>query len=177
MRPGERWRRSRGTGQNVPPLGMPINGLIYLQQPVSGVALAVAQSVAEKAAKPKPKKLRVADDLKYTDNGNYFYQIHEILKAITRPALHAGYLPDIVIVNKNFAVNFVVFVDDLDRCLPEKAVQVLELIKTVFNVESFAFVLALDDEAVVRRLELQILRRVGHPDAVVQPAPRSPAHR
>ena len=127
-----------------------VTAAVVVMAPVSGVALAVAQSVAEKAAKPKPKKLRVADDLKYADNGNYFYQIHEILKAITRPALHAGYLPDIVIVNKNFAVNFVVFVDDLDRCLPEKAVQVLELIKTVFNVESFAFVLALDDEVIER---------------------------
>ncbi len=43
-----------------------------------------------------------------------------------------------------------VFVDDLDRCLPEKSVAVLELIKTVFNVESFAFVLALDDEVIER---------------------------
>jgi predicted KAP-like P-loop ATPase len=47
-------------------------------------------------------------------------------------------------------INFVVFIDDLDRCLPEKAVQTLELIKTVFNVESFAFVLALDDEVIER---------------------------
>jgi formylglycine-generating enzyme required for sulfatase activity len=34
--------------------------------------------------------------------------------------------------------------------LPEKAVQTLEMIKTIFNVDSFAFVLALDDEVIER---------------------------
>ncbi len=47
-------------------------------------------------------------------------------------------------------LNFVIFIDDLDRGLPEKAVETLELIKTVFNLESFAFVLALDEEVVER---------------------------
>ena len=30
LRPGERLRRSRGTGQNVPPVRMPMKGPIYL---------------------------------------------------------------------------------------------------------------------------------------------------
>ncbi len=72
-----------------------------------------------------------------------------MLKAVTRP----GKYPDLhgrILLNGMFRVNFVVFVDDLDRCLPEKAVAVLELIKTIFNVESFAFVLALDEEVIER---------------------------
>ena len=52
--------------------------------------------------------------------------------------------------DKDFGCNFVIFIDDLDRCLPEKAVEALELIKTVFNLESFAFVLALDEEVIER---------------------------
>ena len=42
----------------------------------------------------------------------------------------------------------VVFVDDLDRCLPEKAIQVLEALKLFLDVEGCIFVLALDDEAI-----------------------------
>jgi formylglycine-generating enzyme required for sulfatase activity len=87
-----------------------------------------------------------------TQDGLYFYRIHELLAALTRPGKYEGRkdLFDGAKVTKETRINFVVFVDDLDRCLPEKAVAVLELIKTVFNVESFAFVLALDDEVIER---------------------------
>ena len=87
-----------------------------------------------------------------TRDGLYFYRIHELLAALTRPGKYEGRkdLFEGAKVTKETRINFVVFVDDLDRCLPEKAVAVLELIKTVFNVESFAFVLALDDEVIER---------------------------
>ncbi len=42
----------------------------------------------------------------------------------------------------------VVFVDDLDRCLPEKAIQVLEALKLFLDVAGCIFVLALDSEAI-----------------------------
>jgi hypothetical protein len=38
----------------------------------------------------------------------------------------------------------VVFIDDLDRCLPENALQVLESMKLFFDVEGFVFVVGLD---------------------------------
>jgi formylglycine-generating enzyme required for sulfatase activity len=41
-------------------------------------------------------------------------------------------------------------IDDLDRCLPEKAVEMLEAIKLFLDVPGCAFVLALDDEVVER---------------------------
>lgn len=47
-------------------------------------------------------------------------------------------------------LNFLFLVDDLDRCLPEKAVKMLESIKLFLDVEGCAFVLALDDEVVER---------------------------
>lgn len=97
----------------------------------------------------KPLGANPADALKYTDSGRYFYEIHEALKAVTRPKQHGRYLQG-VNISKDLPINFVIFIDDLDRCLPEKAVQTLELIKTVFNAESFAFVLALDDEVIER---------------------------
>src|SRR5206468_10942273 len=38
----------------------------------------------------------------------------------------------------------VVFVDDLDRCLPESALQVLESMKLFFDLDGFVFVVGLD---------------------------------
>ena len=47
----------------------------------------------------------------------------------------------------------VVFVDDLDRCLPEKAIQILEAIKLFLEVKDTVFVLGMDKEVVVQGLE------------------------
>lgn len=47
-------------------------------------------------------------------------------------------------------LNFLFLIDDLDRCLPEKAVKVLESIKLFLDAEGCAFVIALDDEVVER---------------------------
>lgn len=43
---------------------------------------------------------------------------------------------------------FVLFVDDLDRCLPEKAIEVLEAIKLFLDVERCIFVLGVDPAVV-----------------------------
>lgn len=84
-------------------------------------------------------------------SGRSYYEMHDIFKAITRPTPERikRHLPKVA-VSSSFRINFVIFIDDLDRCLPEKTVETLELIKTVFNLESFAFVLALDEEVVER---------------------------
>lgn len=47
-------------------------------------------------------------------------------------------------------LRLVILIDDLDRCLPEKAIQVLESVKLFLNVPGFSFVLAVDDEVVER---------------------------
>lgn len=88
----------------------------------------------------------------HTGDGLYFYRINEYLKKITRPGADDDIKANLqgADLTKSTRINFVIFIDDLDRCLPEKAVEALELIKTVFNLESFAFVLALDEEVVER---------------------------
>lgn len=124
-----------------------------IAQPQAMLLMPVAKTLAswlpwnkEKAAAPSMAQFRFDDT-----GGRSYYEMHAILKAITRPSSGSvkKYLPQ-TRVDQNFSVNFVIFIDDLDRCLPEKSVEVLELIKTVFNLESFAFVLALDDEVVER---------------------------
>lgn len=48
---------------------------------------------------------------------------------------------------------FLFFVDDLDRIDPPVAVQILELIKNIFEVENCLFILAIDYEVVIKGLE------------------------
>lgn len=49
----------------------------------------------------------------------------------------------------------VVFIDDLDRCLPEKAVEVLEAIKLFLDVQGCVFVLGLDRTVIARGIEIR----------------------
>lgn len=116
--------------------------------------MSLAKALAAKLPGFKRVLPNVLTGVRYTDEGRYYYEIHEHLKAITRPAgkenAERGYKLGLQVDNQYVAINFVIFIDDLDRCLPEKAVEVLELIKTIFNAESFAFVLALDDEVIER---------------------------
>ena len=115
----------------------------------AGIATAGFLAKVLPKTKAKAQSTNPAETLQYSDSGRYFYEIHETLKAITRPYQH-GKLLQGVTIQADLPINFVIFIDDLDRCLPEKAVQTLELIKTIFNAESFAFVLALDDEVIER---------------------------
>ena len=64
----------------------------------------------------------------------YFDLLNEIKNAMEK----------IRIKNKEFRM--VVFVDDLDRCSPLKALQVLESIKTFFNIPGFIYVLGISHE-------------------------------
>lgn len=107
-----------------------------------------------KTASTTPKK-SVTDGIARKDDGLSFYRTDRLFQGLTRPMQNKAFLKDIGVsaaseIKYDLRINFVIFIDDLDRCLPEKAVQTLELIKTVFNVESFAFVLALDDEVIER---------------------------
>jgi predicted KAP-like P-loop ATPase len=43
-----------------------------------------------------------------------------------------------------------VFIDDLDRCLPEKAIQLLEAVKLFLDLEGYVFVIGVDKEVVER---------------------------
>jgi hypothetical protein len=53
----------------------------------------------------------------------------------------------------------VVFVDDLDRCLPNKAIEVLEAIKLFMDVPGYIFVLGLDRDMIARSIETRYRER------------------
>jgi hypothetical protein len=52
-----------------------------------------------------------------------------------------------------FSGRLVVFVDDLDRCLPEKAVEILEAIKLFLDVPGVVFVIGMDREVIRKGIE------------------------
>ena len=49
----------------------------------------------------------------------------------------------------------IVFVDDLDRCLPEKAIEVLEAIKLFLDVEGCVFVIGVDRGVIERGIQVK----------------------
>lgn len=95
------------------------------------------RAVQKLDAKDKPKA--VSNVPLVTQDGSYYYKTHEVLRKLSRiKPLKDGETSTIRgldAIKRPLHLNFVVFIDDLDRCLPEKAVQVLELIKTLLNVE------------------------------------------
>jgi hypothetical protein len=66
----------------------------------------------------------------------------------------------------------VVFVDDLDRCLPASALEVLDVMKLFFDLPGFVFVVGLDEEVVDRAIRARFAGS-GYRDAA-QPG-RAPA--
>jgi KAP family P-loop domain len=67
----------------------------------------------------------------------------------------------------------VVFVDDLDRCLPVNALQVLESMKLFFDFEGFVFVVGLDRGVIERSIEAKY--EGGSPSRAPVIIDRSPA--
>ena len=59
---------------------------------------------------------------------------------------------------------FMFFIDDLDRINPESAVQILELLKNMFEVDNCIFVLAIDYDVVVKGLKAKFGNNDNHDD-------------
>lgn len=135
-------------------------GLGFLRETLSGLLPETDDDEKEKKESPvaglfsclrRTKPASTSESLPdFKADGRFYYRVHEQLKKITRLKKGAAVPGTKHKVQVDVHINFVVFIDDLDRCLPENAVAVLELIKTLLNVESFAFVIALDDEVIER---------------------------
>lgn len=69
-----------------------------------------------------------------------YYDLLHYLEILTKPSEDGTYP----------TLNIVFLIDDLDRCMPEKALQMLESIKLFLEVPGCAFMLAVDDQVVER---------------------------
>lgn len=71
---------------------------------------------------------------------------------------HAGFAllrKAIADISGNGARRVVIFVDDLDRCFPASALQILESMKLLFGMEGCVFVVALDEEIVEKAVAVK----------------------
>ena len=68
------------------------------------------------------------------------------------------------IESQNSRRGFMFFIDDLDRINPENAVQILELLKNMFEVDNCIFVLAIDYDVVVKGLKSKFGNNTGDDD-------------
>lgn len=57
--------------------------------------------------------------------------------------------------SKELGLKVVVFIDDLDRCLPEKAVELLEGIKVLLDIPGFVFVVGVAREVIERGIRVR----------------------
>jgi len=112
---------------------------------ISGKDISDALSKGLDGGNPDPEPATPGADgttlEKFTETQeSLYYESDRILRELTGADVR----------NNTATLTFVLLIDDLDRCLPEKAVQVLESVKLFLNVPGFAFVLAVDDEVVER---------------------------
>lgn len=63
-----------------------------------------------------------------------------------------GLLQDVV---SELNARFVVFIDDLDRCLPDRAVQLLEGLKVLLDIPNFIFVVGVSREVIERGIRIR----------------------
>ncbi len=101
-------------------------------------ALKVSATVVGGAAAGKEMEKLVGDDV------NSIKSLRENLKELAK---------EIKTRSTNPYQKIIIYVDDLDRIEPENAVQILELLKNIFNIPNCVFVLAIDYQVVVKGLE------------------------
>jgi len=82
---------------------------------------------------------KVAMQAAAKDYESTYYNLHQILQDAAA----------------DLGVKIVVFIDDLDRCLPEKAVQLLEGLKVLMDLKNFVFVMGVAQEVIERGIRVR----------------------
>ncbi len=103
------------------------------------------------------KKTDEADKLvkQMEDYESIYYNLLGKLSDITRPTAHSE-------GQSSAAFNLVFLIDDLDRLLPEKSIEMLEAIKLFLDIPGCAFVIALDDEVVEKGIRYKYRDQLTH---------------
>ena len=101
----------------------------------------------------EPEKMMEKEETEFDDISNFYNN--------NKPILQEGYeiiknlLTKIDGPSTNPNLKLVVFIDDLDRCTPEKAAQVFESIKVFFDIFGIVFVLGLSRKIVEAAIDVK----------------------
>lgn len=122
-----------------------VDGQIHTAQRAKNALAALAKGAVKVGAGMTMglKGAEVAEDLMSSSNTNVVKDLRGVLQ---------GIVSNVVDRKQNPVKRFVIFIDDLDRLEPAVAVQVLELLKNIFNLQNCVFVLAIDYQVVVKGL-------------------------
>jgi KAP family P-loop domain len=71
------------------------------------------------------------------DRNGIYYHVTDFLESA---------LKDLRKDDKDYRI--AIFIDDLDRCSPERALEVLESIKSFFDIEGIVYVIGMDSETI-----------------------------
>jgi hypothetical protein len=108
-----------------------------------------------------------------TDIAEAFQVVDDVLTTHRRLQYIEQFAGSFELIVKRFlrGRKLIIFVDDLDRCLPEKAVQVLEGIKLFLGVPGTVFVLGVDIRALAYAVELHYSQEYYLSDKKLQELP------
>ena len=149
------WEQSFGQG------GMLTTGpsLLYHIYKELDEELKKREDMAAKAKKMGWKSVRVVFDVLLRRGGNItLCEVEDGLKDETiYPASLADIFHDAIkeYIKLTGCGRVVVFIDDMDRCLPESAVEVLETIKLFLNAEHCIFVLGVDRRVITESIRFR----------------------
>lgn len=115
------------------------------------------------------------DNASYSQHLGLMHQVKDDLADLSRrllpPTNSAEFKTKIGNLEKVFPrgpARVIVYIDDLDRCPPDKVVEVLEAVQLLVQTPLFIAVLAIDERYITRALEQHykgVLSRNGHPSA------------
>lgn len=107
----------------------------YLKYAVANIKIQLDNINTDESANTMDENLE-----KQLLNQSTFFQIFELLKGLEK-----------ILNEENFKI--VIFIDDLDKCLPKNAVKLLESINLVLDLKGLSFVIAADRDTLENSLE------------------------
>lgn len=151
-------------------------GLSFL--PVLGTVTQVVEKTIESAQEKLGEGEEVADlfDIVQRQRAQIY---HEQVRSLEQFHQNLEHLVKTWLIDAD--LRLVIFIDDLDRCLPEQAVSVLEAIKVFLDIQGCIFVLGVDREIIERgirvrykefALDAAAAQREGQPAAIFPVAGR-----
>ena len=123
-----------------------IRALVYgLQGELDLKFVKVSLEVSKAIDREEELNEKIKDDKELEKYSSIYYDILSFLKEV----------PEEKTEKKQNGLRMVVFIDDLDRCLPEKAIEMLESIKLFLDIPGYIFFIGVDNKVVEKGVKVK----------------------